>query len=161
MCTFAARKNHLVMALTLTIFIVTCTVMILGVLFFPKIRLGRLQLGSYWVVAMAGAIIMLCSRQVSSKTVLEAILRDDAINPLKILVLFISMTILSIYLDELGFFRYLANLIVLPELDDDARRELTEYLLRSARSGIQSDSPQGRVEYLRRVCEVLEGLSPR
>ena len=30
-------------------------------------------------------------------------------NPLKILVLFFSMTILSIYLDELGFFRYLAN----------------------------------------------------
>lgn len=30
------------------------------------------------------------------------------------------------------FFRYLANLIVLPELDDDARRELTDHLLRSA-----------------------------
>jgi len=30
------------------------------------------------------------------------------------------------------FFRYLANLIVLPELDDDARQELTDYLLRSA-----------------------------
>ena len=30
------------------------------------------------------------------------------------------------------FFRYLANLIVLPELDDDVRQELTDYLLRSA-----------------------------
>ena len=109
MCTFAARKIHLVMALTLTIFIATCAVMILGVLFFPKIRLGRFRLGSYWVVALLGAVLMLCCRQVAIDTVVEAILRDDAINPLKILVLFISMTILSIYLDELGFFRYLAN----------------------------------------------------
>ena len=30
------------------------------------------------------------------------------------------------------FFRYLANLIVLPELDDAARRELSDYVLRSA-----------------------------
>ena len=30
------------------------------------------------------------------------------------------------------FFRYLANLIVLPELDDDARREFADYLARSA-----------------------------
>ena len=30
-------------------------------------------------------------------------------NPIKILVLFISMTILSIFLDEVGFFRYIAN----------------------------------------------------
>lgn len=129
MCTFAARKNHLVMALTLTIFIVTCAVMILGVLFFPKIRLGRLQLGSYWVVAMAGAIIMLCSRQVSSKTVLEAILCDDAINPLKILVLFISMTILSIYLDELGFFRYLANKTLKKAGKDQMRLFVYLYLI--------------------------------
>ena len=39
----------------------------------------------------------------------DALTSDTAINPLKILVLFISMTVLSIYLDELGFFRYLAN----------------------------------------------------
>jgi arsenical pump membrane protein len=34
---------------------------------------------------------------------------DTAINPIKILVLFISMTVLSIFLDELGFFKYLAS----------------------------------------------------
>ena len=43
------------------------------------------------------------------QTIWEALTSDTAINPLKILVLFISMTVLSIYLDELGFFRYLAN----------------------------------------------------
>ena len=93
----------------MTIFCLTCLLMILGVLFFPTLKLGKLRLGSYWIVALAGASLMLLTRQVEVSTVVQSILRDDAINPLKILVLFISMTILSIYLDELGFFRYLAN----------------------------------------------------
>ena len=42
------------------------------------------------------------------------------------------------------FFRYLANLIVLPELDDAARQELTDYLLHSAtvlvRQGVNSQT---------------------
>ena len=97
------------MAATLTIFLLTCAVMILGVLFFPKLKIGKIQLGSYWVVALTGAVLMLLTKQADVDTVFQSIIRDDAINPLKILVLFISMTILSIYLDELGFFRYLAN----------------------------------------------------
>ncbi|MBR4390915.1 MAG: hypothetical protein IKT08_02270 [Bacteroidales bacterium] len=97
------------MALTLTICIVTCLAMILGVLFFPKIRLGHLCVGSYWVIALSGALLLLITKQVPLATVGGALVSNDAINPLKILVLFISMTILSIYLDELGFFRYLAN----------------------------------------------------
>ncbi|MBR3711505.1 MAG: hypothetical protein IKM99_11200 [Bacteroidales bacterium] len=97
------------MALTLTICIATCMVMILGVLFFPKIRLGPLRMGSYWLVALIGALLLLATGRVPLSTVWEALVSDTAINPLKILILFISMTILSIYLDELGFFRYLAN----------------------------------------------------
>lgn len=74
-----------------------------------KIKIGKLQMEAYWVVALLLAIVLLATGQTKLSTVVDAILRDDAINPLKILVLFISMTILSIYLDELGFFRYLAN----------------------------------------------------
>lgn len=84
-------------------------VMILSVLFFPKIRLGPLRMGSYWVVALVGAALLLATGRVPLSTVWDALISDTAINPLKILILFISMTILSIYLDELGFFRFLAN----------------------------------------------------
>ncbi|MCF0200290.1 MAG: hypothetical protein HUK16_02800, partial [Bacteroidales bacterium] len=83
--------------------------MIMGVLFFPKLKLGKVQVDAYWVVALLGALLLILSRQVGLPTVGRALLSNDAINPLKILVLFISMTILSIYLDEFGFFRYLAN----------------------------------------------------
>lgn len=97
------------MALTLLICTLTCIAMILGVLFFPKIRIRRFKMGSYWVIALLGALTLLATRQVPLATVGKALTSNTAINPLKILVLFLSMTILSIYLDELGFFRYLAN----------------------------------------------------
>ena len=87
----------------------TCLAMILAVLFYPKINIGRLSLSSYWVVTLVGAVLLLSVGAVDLQAVLAALLADTAINPLKILVLFISMTLLSIYLDELGFFRYLAS----------------------------------------------------
>ena len=97
------------MALTITISALTCIAMICAVLFFPKIKIGKLSFGSYWAVTLSGAALLLLTGSVDFGTVGSALLADTAINPLKILVLFISMTLLSIFLDELGFFRYLAS----------------------------------------------------
>lgn len=88
---------------------ITLAVMILSILFFPKLRIGRIHLSTYWIVSSAGAIALLAAGQAKLSAVVSALTADNAINPAKILVLFISMTVLSIYLDELGFFRYLAN----------------------------------------------------
>ena len=96
------------MLIAITIAAVTCLSMIVAVLFFPRIRIGRFSLASYWVITLAGAALLLLLGTVRIQSVGEALLADTAINPLKILVLFISMTVLSIFLDELGFFRYLA-----------------------------------------------------
>ena len=74
-----------------------------------KIKIGKIQMEAYWVVALLLAVVLLATGQTSLSIVVDALTSDTAINPLKILVLFISMTVLSIYLDELGFFRYLAN----------------------------------------------------
>ena len=84
--------------------------MIFGVLFFPTLRLGKLKLDTYPIVALLGAAVLLISGRADVIRVGEALVSNDAINPIKILVLFISMTVLSIFLDELGFFSHLANL---------------------------------------------------
>ena len=97
------------MTLTAVISIVTCTLMVLAVLFFPKIKIGKFSVGSYWVATLLGALALLLTGCVSLTSVAKALLADTAINPIKILALFISLTILSIFLDELGFFRFLAN----------------------------------------------------
>ena len=88
---------------------ITCLCMIAAVLFFPTIKIKRISFASYWVITLIGALILLFSGTLDVKAVGAAIIADNAINPLKILVLFISMTVLSIFLDELGFFKYLAN----------------------------------------------------
>lgn len=98
------------MLATIIICAATCLTMIVGVLFFPKIRIGKLSLDSYWVITLIGAAILLISGQADVISVGKAVIENSAINPLKILILFISMTILSIYLDELGFFRFLASI---------------------------------------------------
>ncbi len=97
------------MLVSVIIAALTCICMILAVLFKPQIRIGRVTLDSYWPVVLVGATVMLASGQVDVGALGDALLSASSINPLKILVLFISMTILSIFLDEVGFFRYLAN----------------------------------------------------
>lgn len=88
---------------------ITCLVMIAAILFFPQIKLGKITLDTYWIVVLIGAGIMMVSGQIKLSSLWGALTDSSAINPLKILLLFISMTILSIFLDEVGFFKYLAN----------------------------------------------------
>lgn len=87
----------------------TIILMICGILFFPKIKLGRVQINSYWVIALLGAAVALIATKPDMSALLQSLVADTAVNPVKILVLFISMTVLSVFLDELGFFRYLAG----------------------------------------------------
>ncbi|MDE7379431.1 MAG: hypothetical protein K2N14_00115, partial [Clostridia bacterium] len=88
---------------------ITCIAMILSILLFPKIKIGKIAIDTYWIITLVGAIILLACGQADIVTVGKALISDTAINPIKILVLFLSMTVLSIFLDELGFFRYLAG----------------------------------------------------
>lgn len=104
------RHRRLKMYFAIAVAALTCVAMIAAVLFLPRIRLGKLSVASYWVVTLIGAMLLLIGGVIDIGPLLSALVADTAINPLKILVLFISMTVLSIFLDELGFFRYLANL---------------------------------------------------
>ena len=95
------------------IFAVTCLTMILAILFYPKLRLGRLSVDSYLAVTLLGALSLLLCGFCDLSVVGVALLADTAVNPVKILVLFLSMTVLSVFLDEIGFFRALASAALL------------------------------------------------
>lgn len=97
------------MTLTIIFSAITCLMMIVGVLFIPKIKIFKFKIDSYWLFTLIGAFVVVLVSGVDFKVVLNSLTADTSINPIKILVLFISMTVLSLFLDELGFFRYLAN----------------------------------------------------
>lgn len=97
------------MITAIVICIITCALMITLILVKPSVKIGKITIDTYWIAALAGAVALLLSFQFDIKAIGQELIADSAINPLKILVLFISMTVLSIFLDELGFFSYLAS----------------------------------------------------
>lgn len=97
------------MITTIIVSSITFILVTLSILFFPKIKVGRFHISTYWVVSLLGALILLTFQLAPIKEVFKQLTSNNSINPLKIIILFFSMTILSIYLDEVGLFRYLAN----------------------------------------------------
>jgi len=73
---------------------------------------GKIALGTYWVVSLTGAILLVATKSIPLSDLWAGLTADTAVNPLKILVLFLSMTALSVFLDEIGFFRYLAGAVL-------------------------------------------------
>ena len=100
------------MWLSVSIAALTCILMIASILFFPKLNIRGRLIDTYPIIVLLGAIAMLVCGLVSPRTVLSAFVADTAVNPLKILVLFICMTVLSVFLDAVGFFFYVANAVL-------------------------------------------------
>ena len=94
--------------ITLIIAIVTFVGITCSILFFPHIYIKKIKIDTYWMVALLGALILLIFNFAPITVVAEEINSNNSINPLKILVLFFSMTAMSIFLDETGLFKYLA-----------------------------------------------------
>lgn len=94
---------------TIIIAILTCLTLILSVLFFPRIKLKKIELNTYWIVCLIGTLLLIIFGSISLKEIYDSLTVNSSINPLKILILFFSMTLLSVFLDEVGFFKYLAT----------------------------------------------------
>ncbi len=100
------------MILALIICILTGVGVFLTVLVKPEFRVGKIALGTYWVVSLTGAILLVATKSIPLSDLWAGLTAATAVNPLKILVLFLSMTALSVFLDEIGFFRYLAGAVL-------------------------------------------------
>lgn len=100
------------MALQLTVFIICAVGILVSTLFNLRLRIGKISISLYWLVPLVCAVILLASGGVDAKSVWTQFTSDDEVNPLKILVLFLSMSALSVYLDEIGFFKWLANAVL-------------------------------------------------
>lgn len=94
----------------LTVCCITGAAVFLSVLLKPNFYIGKIKIGSYWLISLVGAAILIISGSIPLDYLTSELTASTSINPLKILVLFFSMTSMSVFLDEAGFFRYLANL---------------------------------------------------
>ena len=77
---------------TIIIAVTTFLLVILSILLFPHIRIGKFRLDTYWMIALLGAVILLVFSFAPIQEVGKQLTSNASINPLKILVLFFSMT---------------------------------------------------------------------
>ena len=96
------------MVATIVISLLAFVGMIGSVIFIPHFKIGKVTIDTYWIFPLIAAIILLSTSLAPFNEVISSLTSDTSINPLKILGLFFSMTIISVYLDELGLFKYLA-----------------------------------------------------
>lgn len=75
----------------------------------PYVTIKNVRIGLYWIVCLCGAVILIASGCISFSSVLSGITSNTAVNPLKILALFISMTLVSLFLGDSGFFSLVAE----------------------------------------------------
>lgn len=91
---------------------VTGALVFLSVLIKPYFYVGKIKLGTYWLISLLGAAVLFLSGSLPLGYLAERLTAPSSVNPLKILILFFGMTAISVFLDEAGFFRYLANAVL-------------------------------------------------
>ncbi len=100
------------MAVTLIISALTVLGIITGLVVKPNITIKGKAFGIYWIIASIGAIFLILTSSISVEEAWLGLSADTAVNPLKLLVIFFGMTVLSVFLDEMNLFEYLASFAV-------------------------------------------------
>ena len=117
------------MLVCVLIALITIVCMVISVLLKPYIKIGKKEVGLYWIICLVGAIFMLAFGAISFESVIAGITADSSVNPLKILTLFLSMTLLSVYLGDAGFFDYVADSVFLKSKGGQFKLFITLYLI--------------------------------
>ena len=123
------------MSLVLWIAGITVVLFILSILFFPAVmlRYHRKQelcfksIKIYPLIPLTGAVVMLIAGCVRMEAILDSFLANSSVNPIRILVLFLSMTVFSLILDQTGFFGYVSGVILQRSGNNQYRIFLTLY----------------------------------
>ena len=107
---------------------VTIAVLLFFIITDKRIKIGKKSLGLYCLVPLIGAVVLAIGGRLPLNELADYFVSDTAVNPIKILSLFLSMTVFSVVLDEAGFFTYVANLAVGKSGSDQRRLFFIIYL---------------------------------
>lgn len=97
------------MIATYVISALTIIAMTLSFFLFPTIKIGSKKIDTYWLITLLGAILILLTHISTDGDILKLFIENNSTNPFKIIVLFLSLTFISKFLDSVGLFDYLAT----------------------------------------------------
>ena len=98
--------------LSLILSFTTIFALIMVIVFKPVVSIRNKDIQTFWMIPVIGVIALIIANEVKVSQVSEILFVNSAINPIKILILFISISFLSIVLDEAGFFKKCASFAV-------------------------------------------------
>lgn len=91
---------------------ITVLTFILSILFFPQFRVKGVCVKIYsWIPLVGGCLMLLCGG-VSGARLISAFTENSTVNPIRILVLFLSMTVFSLILEQTGFFEHISGIVL-------------------------------------------------
>ena len=64
---------------------------------------------TYWRITISGAVLILLANIESNSNILKLFVENNSTNPFKIIILFLSLTFISKFLDAVGLFDFLAT----------------------------------------------------
>lgn len=117
---------------SIVIIVLTVFGIIITSIFKPNIVINNHTFSLYWMVALLGAIILLAGTFLPINEFYDGLISSSGMNPLKILVLFLSMTCISLFLDELGFFSFLASYVIKKTKSSQMKVFISFYILVSS-----------------------------
>lgn len=100
------------MIIVLTFSIIAIIGMFICVLKFPILRIKSFSLDTFYMPLLLAAITLIGFNLFDKSDFINIITSSSSVNPVTILILFICVSLLSIALDETGFFSYIANIFV-------------------------------------------------
>lgn len=117
------------MTLTLILSLLGIVGMFICVLKYPVIKVFKFKIDSFFVPLLIVAITLLVLPIFDKSDFFDILFSNNSLNPLKILVLFICVSVLSIFLDETGFFEYIANVFIRKYKQSQIKLFIVLYLL--------------------------------
>ena len=103
--------------------------MIISIVFDWKIKIKWKSISLYWVITLMGAILCLILGAAGQSPIKNLFFNSSKMNPLKILVLFLSCASISVLLDEIGFFSYLASIVLKKSSANQTKLFFSFYLI--------------------------------
>ncbi len=97
---------------TLLISMIIIAVFIASILFFPSLMIRKHTIKVYSIIPIIGAIILIMFGRVDFFHIIRSFSENTSVNPLKILILFLSMTTFSLILEQTGFFAYISTKVL-------------------------------------------------
>lgn len=96
------------METTIIISTLTIVCLIISIIFKPTITIKNKEIQTFWIIPLIGLLFLILFKQINLELIKSSLFSDSSINPIKILILFLSISFLSISLDEAGFFKLCA-----------------------------------------------------